>query len=92
MIGYVLQFLVTWLVTWALLMILYLGVVAVLDHLKARWRRYQRMQQHRRAVAAELMRIDGEAIASVQRINSAFMVAQRFIRDQAQAERRRRAS
>lgn len=92
MIGDVLEFFVTWLVTWALLMVVYLGVLALADHLKARWRRYQRMRQHRRAVAAELMRIDSEAIASAQRINSAFMVAQRLIRDQAQAERRRRAS
>jgi biopolymer transport protein ExbB/TolQ len=87
-ISLVLLFLVSWLLTWALLMAAYLGLSAVADRLKARWRRYERVRQHRRAVAAELARIDRETSASVRRIGAVFMVAQRLIRDHADAERR----
>ena len=85
-------FLVSWLLTWALLMIVYLGVLALLDHLAAQWQRFQRARQYRRALRAELMRIDRETVASVERVNSAFMLAQRLVRDQADAEHRRNAS
>lgn len=91
-IGTVLLLLGTWLLTWALLMVGYLGLLAIVDHLTIRWQHYQRVRQYRRAVAAELMRMDRETVASVQRIRSAFTVAQRLIRTEADSERQPRAS
>jgi len=91
-IGNVVLLLASWLLTWALLMIVYLGLVVAVDQLRERWQHHQRARQYRHAVAAELKQIDRETVASVQRINSAFILAQRLIRDEAKAERRRRAS
>jgi hypothetical protein len=90
-ISAVLLLLVSWLLTWALLMVINLGLLAIVDHLRARWQRYQRVRQYRRAVAAELMRIGRETVASVERINSGFMLAQRLIRDEAVIHRGHRS-
>jgi biopolymer transport protein ExbB/TolQ len=85
-IGSVVLFLATWLLTWALLMIVYFGVLAAVDFLGDQWRRYQRVRQYRRAVAAEVLRIDAETISSIERINSAFVAAQRLVRQEAARE------
>lgn len=92
MIGNILLFLVIWLPTWAVLMIVYFGVLAAVDHLLAALRRYRRVQQYRRAAAVELASIDAEAVASIERINSAFAMAQRLIREYADVEHRGRES
>jgi len=91
MIGNVLLFLVTWLVTWALLMVVYFGLLAAVDHLRAGWRRCQRVRQYRHAVAAERMRIDRETVASVARMGTAFLVAQQLVRNEAANQRERRS-
>jgi hypothetical protein len=78
----VLTFLVSWFVLWAALMVVYLGYLAIIDYLKARWRRYQCFRLYKRAIAAEMARIDLAANASVHRLGTAFMVAQQLMRDQ----------
>jgi hypothetical protein len=80
-IGVALASLASWLLLWVVVMIFYLGCVAAVDHLKAKWWQHQRVRQYKRAVAAEMARIDLAASASVQRIGSAFMVAQQLARN-----------
>jgi hypothetical protein len=91
-IGSVLQFLATWLLTWAVLMVLYIGLLVAIDQVTHLWHGHQRARQHRRAAAVELARIDAEAVASVKRINLAFAVAQRLIREHTEVEHQRRES
>lgn len=92
MIDAVIVLLTTWLAVWLLLMAGYLALWVALDWLRARWRQCQRTRQYRRNVAVELVRIDRDVAVSVERINSAFVVAQRLIRDRADTERQRRTS
>jgi len=67
-IGTVSPFLVSWLLTWALLMVVYLGLLAAVDRLRTPWRSCQRARQYRRATAGEIARIDREASESALRI------------------------
>jgi hypothetical protein len=66
----------------------YAGLMLGLDRLFAWWQQHQRLTRQRITHRAELARIDRDAYASVQRISSAFMVAQQLIREHADAERR----
>ena len=81
-IGVALAALASWLALWALVMIFYLGCLTAVDLVKAKWRQHQRKQQYKRAVAAEIARIDRATHASVHRIGSAFIVAQQVVRNQ----------
>jgi biopolymer transport protein ExbB/TolQ len=87
MIGDIALFLAAWLVLWALLMASYVTLLAVVDFLKSRWRRFRRTRQYRRAVDIEMVRIDREAAASVLRIGAAFAIAQQLIQEEAAASR-----
>jgi hypothetical protein len=81
------EFLLTWLRWWGLLVVAYGTVLFTIDALLSAW---QRRQQGRRLRRAELDRINREARDTVQRIGSAFVLAQQLIRDEAAAERVRR--
>jgi hypothetical protein len=81
------DFLLTWLFWWGLLLVAYGTVLFTVDALLLAW---QRRQEERRRRRSELDRINREAGDTVQRIGSAFVLAQQLIRDEAAAERVRR--
>lgn len=70
------EFLLTWLGCWAVSMAGYGALLLGLDVLLDTW---DARRQHR----AALQRIDDEAERSVQRIGTAFLIAQQLIREEA---------
>ena len=79
----VIAFLVSWLFWWAVLFGAYTAMLFALDGLLTEWQRYQKVRRQRRALAAELARIDRQADATVHRLSAAFIVAQQLIRAEA---------
>jgi hypothetical protein len=70
------QFVATWLFVWALLLIVYLGVLQAIDLIAAAWCRFE----HRWRAACEVARIENEASGAMQRIDNALNEAQRKLR------------
>ena len=80
-VGIALAALAAALLLWALLMIVYLGCLTAVELVRAEWAQYRRRRWYKRAVAAEIARIDRAAYESVHRIGAAFTVAQELMRD-----------
>jgi hypothetical protein len=71
------DFLLTWLFWWSLLSVAYGAVHFTVDALLSAWQRRRHARRQRRA---EIERINREAADSVQRLGTAFAVAQHLMR------------
>ncbi|WP_018599357.1 hypothetical protein [Mycobacterium sp. 155] len=80
--GMVSLFVMSWLTTWFVLMVIYLGVLTAVNTLNGLWRHYQQQRQRRRKAIAELTRIDRQATAAVESIYVGYALAQTLIRDE----------
>lgn len=83
--------LLTWLLLWAALCLLYAVLLFGLDYLASVWQRHQQAKRQRPAHLAELARIDQQATAAMQRIGAAYVIAQQLIRTEAASNRERRS-
>jgi hypothetical protein len=71
----ILLFIVTWLGTWAMLMVLYLCTVLTVDYLRGRWQRYHRMGQRGRDAQAQTALIQHQAEDAIMRMSAMYAAA-----------------